>query len=274
MKERKGLPIENKVFSKKDIITLSKLFHTQYENAIKKGHRCSICYKMASSVDMASYESESLDLFKDDGIIDTKKISSIEMSFDNYTVNQYINLSIEHKGSYHDGLIIEGSDKNWVAGTLTTFTDIINSIKPQTHWCIKYKTFLWHLLSLSIGFIIFYPLYFLTMPYIIKTLSTSDNIIAINNSFKEHQSSNLFILYCLSSSWLIGYPWAKNAISWLLELWPKIEFDFGPEHMKNEKEKRNRLNLILSIVLSIVIIPNLPNLVEILSISYKFLFQK
>jgi len=49
----------------------------------------------------------------------------------------------------------------------------------------------------------------------------------------------------------MGIPWASEVRRWLLNLWPEIELDFGPEHLKVEKLRRLRI----SIVFSIAIIP-------------------
>lgn len=263
MKERRLLSVEDKIFKKADIVALAILFYQQYKIATEKKQQCSVCYKISSN-DRTSYESESLDLFEDGGIIDLKRIVSIEMTFHNYNLDQYINLDIVHKGSYRDGLIIQSADRNWVSGTFTAFSDLINSVTPQKNWFIEHRTFILHLLSFGIGFIIYYLLYLLIYRHIEPIKNPSGNILAIRQFFEKFPI--LLKLIDLFLTWLMGIPWAINVRAWFLELWPKTEFDFGPEHMKSEKQKRLRIGLVLSMA----IIPTL------LAIGYdliKVLFQ-
>ena len=81
-------------------------------------------------------------------------------------------------------------------------------------------------------------------------------------SFINHISARIapkievlgWLLIELLSYWLMGIPWAPYIRNWLLNLWPVIEFDFGPEHMKVEKLRRLRISIVFSTAIIPIVI--------------------
>jgi hypothetical protein len=52
----------------------------------------------------------------------------------------------------------------------------------------------------------------------------------------------------------VGLTFALPVRDWILELWPLIELDLGPEHLKIEKRRRARLAIVTAaIVLPILL---------------------
>lgn len=245
MKETRQIVIKKKIFTKSDILNIGQILLNEYNSAQKKEHHSSVAFKLNCS-DGTSYESESYELFENGSIIDIKKINSLEMSFSNYKLESYINFSITHGNEYGNHLIVRGNDRNWVDGLFTRLKEIINSVKPQNHWILKYKTLILHLIALGVGVIIYSILNFLLYRHIQPIKNPSDTVQAIRTFF----ITNPFFVYLIDwfLRWFMGIPWAISIRSWLLNLWPVIEFDFGPEHMKVEKNRRFRIALIFSSV--------------------------
>ena len=56
---------------------------------------------------------------------------------------------------------------------------------------------------------------------------------------------NIFIL-------ILSWIWGMSLIRWRFDrikyLWPSVEFDFGPEHFKKEKNNRKTLRIIGSLI--------------------------
>lgn len=255
MKETRRQNIKNKIFVKNNILNIGNIFFQEHEKAKKEGNRSTIIFRL-NCVDNTSYESESLSLFEDGNILDIKKASSIEMHFMNYELNSSLDFSIVNGGGYSDFIFVSGEDQNWVNGLFTRLKETIDSVKPQDNWFLRHKTLLRHLAALGIGTIVYLMLYFMFI-----LISSTDHPITTENSFLIaillFFNKHTFIQYLYNriiGPWFVGYFWAPFLLDWLFELWPSIEFDFGPEHLKYEKMRRNRLYLFfIAVILPIII---------------------
>lgn len=246
MKETRKFEIKNKIFTKKDILNIGEIFLNEYKSAQKAGDHSSIMFKI-NCVDDTSYESESINLFDNGGILDTKKIDLLEITFHNYMAEKYINISVVSGGYYRNNLLVRGDDENWVRGIFTKLKEIIDSIKPQDNFIIRHKTAVLHVIAFGVGIF----LRFLLL-----------SILDINSGYTKYPSETVkiiasflvahsYLMFPLDwfTSWVMGISWAPLIRSWLLNFWPSIEFDFGPEHLKVEKLRRIRITMVFSIVI-------------------------
>jgi len=247
MKESRRLKIESKVFEKKNILSLAEKLKSEYIEAQKQGDNSSLTYQIACS-DNTTYESETLDLFDDEGIIDIKRSTAIEMTYWNHTQDKHINISLVHGGGYSDGAIIRGCNKDWVRGVFTDIKEKFDSIKPQANWILKHKTLLLHLLALGAGVVTYFVIWLIFYRNIEPIENPSEQVKAIRLFFKARPLIAGLLNWFLF--WVMGIgTWAFPVWSWLLKLWPTVEFDFGPEHMKLEKQRRIRTILVFSIII-------------------------
>lgn len=248
MKETRRFEIKKKIFTKADLLNIGILFLNEYKFAQEVGNHSLLTFQIYCS-DGTSYESKSIDIFDVGGILDLKRLISLEITFLNYNVGSFINISFIHGGGYRDCFVVRGDDRYWVNGVFTRLREIIDSIKPQDNWVLRHKSLFLHLIALGIGTIINAVLGYILFQHI-EPIKNPSRIVETIRSFID---SKPYIRYLINwfITWLMGIPWAPYISNWLLKLWPDIEFDFGPEHMKAEKLRRIRI----SIVLSIAIIP-------------------
>lgn len=248
MRETRHLDIKKKIFTKSNILNIGRVFLNEYQSAQQAGNHSSVTFKI-NCTDGTSYESESIGLFEEGNVIDLKRTSSLEITFYDYKLDRYINISIIHGGEYNNHLIIRGDEQNWVNGVFIRLKEIIVSIKPQDNCIIKHKTLILHIIALGIGTIIYSALWFILYRHLEPIKNPSETVKAIRIFLKTNPLFSYLLDWFLR--WFMGIPWASEARRWLLNLWPEIEFDFGPEHLKVEKLRRLRI----SIVFSIAIIP-------------------
>jgi hypothetical protein len=246
MKETRRLYIKKKVFTKSDILNIGQILLSEYQSAQKAKNRSSITFQL-NCVDGTSYESESTELFDNGSIIDLKRTGSLEMSFHDYELDRYIIISVTPGGGeYGNHLIVRGDDRNWVDGVFTRSKEIVDSVKPQENWILKYKTLILHVSALGIGIIIYSVFNFVLDGLIEPIEIPSETVKAIQTFFKTYPLFLYLLVWFLK--WCMGISLAPYLRGWLLNLWPEIEFDFGPEHMKVEKERRLRILIVFSTV--------------------------
>ncbi|OGT97598.1 MAG: hypothetical protein A2X80_10015 [Geobacteraceae bacterium GWB2_52_12] len=250
-KVTRRLAIDGRVVTKNDVRRIARIFDEVFQAALKAGNRPILSFKLYCE-DRVSYESDSLELFNDDGPIDLKRTYLIEMELFVYDLGRYIDFELRH-GEKNGNLSVSGNDKDWVQGTFTTIHEIIETIKPQTNLVLKHRTITLHLIALGIGYLTY--LIFELFIFRFVDLSTWSNATTEKIAIFFIAHPILFFVYVyVLSKWLSGIFYAILVRRWLFELWPNIEFDFGPDHFNKSKIIRQRIGIVLSlIVLPIVL---------------------
>jgi len=241
MKETRRLDIKKKVFTKRDILNIGHILLSEYQSAQKAEHYSSIAFQLICD-DGTSYESESIELFEDGNIIDLKRTRTLEMHFRDSELDRRIYISVAHGEKYGNYLIVTGKDINWVNGLFTRLQETINSVKPQENWILKHKTLILHVSALGIGTILYSAFWFVLHRHIKPIENPPEILKAMRIFFKTYPLFSY--LFDWFMNWAAGIPLALCFRIWLLNLWPDIEFDFGPEHMKIEKTRRLRISII------------------------------
>ncbi len=122
-KQTRELRIINKVFTKKDLIRLSSIIMSEYEKYESLSEYDT--KKFLSRVefdDNSSYESEGLELFDEDDVVDLKRSNKITIWAINRADQKDITLVLNRERGY-GYLSVAGSDQNWVNGTYTLFDE-------------------------------------------------------------------------------------------------------------------------------------------------------
>lgn len=245
MKESRKLFFKNKVFSKENLIYIGNLFVKDF-NSSKKQNRSTKISFLLSAIDNTSYESDSIGIIQD-GIIDIKKLYSIEFTYYDYDINRYMLFSIT-EGNSNSFIHIKGDDSNWVNKMFTYFTEYIESVKPHDNWIFKYKKYLKHILALGLGKILLSFFVFIFSLFLHPIENPTDTMLAvgkfINNNLLFFELLNSWIM-----PWILGLSWIPFIFELIANFWPKIEFDFGPEHMKEYKKRRRTANFIVTILI-------------------------
>ncbi len=251
-KEKRILDINNLVFSKSDIKLIAEIFNEEYQKEKDNNPYCNFDFEV-KCYDQTSYGTDNLDLLEEGGEFDIKSIYFINLLFRGSDKRMEFGLNKENVYRSNQ-LSIEGNDADWVAGRFSDFEKVIKSVKPQQSKVKKYS------FSLKL---IFVSLFYLTIFYILDTL--------INKFFSLHTTPRLSMedimaiylnlyIFCIGSSLGIAFYLSGNITSWVLDLWPDIEFDFGPEHLKIEKLRRKRIWIVISITIIPFIISILVNI--------------
>lgn len=242
MKTTRKKIIRNKIFTKENIRSLWNKIESEYNNSRKEKNRSSIKIEINCN-DGIGYESETDDLIRDGDVIDNKRCSTINIEYHDYKQERRVSLSISHGDDYGNSLMVSG-DSNWVAGTFDSLNDIIESVKPQEHWFVKYKTLILHIGAIVFGYFIYQ---LVDLVPINTNGESSANVMWIHD-FLHNNKILLETIYVITF-WLQGISPLWLLRNWVLKLWPGIEFDFGPEHKKVEKNRRKRLGLFFSIII-------------------------
>lgn len=197
----------------------------------KRAIRIEITYK---TVDGIQYES---DTFESE-LLKNKKIVYIEVWA--YCVSSNISLEIDHGVGGEFYLSIEGPEK-WVNSLYQSIEDMTSHWEKQTTWVKKY-----YIVPIIMGFFIFYFLIQFSVELVTYLKIDNEGIKFLIN--------------------MLYFPIAFVCIFFIIDqinkLFPDMEFNFGPEHLKTENKKRERVASIIAIIV-------IPALLWILSLFIK-----
>lgn len=200
--------------------------------------------------------------FLDDGdIVDIEKIKKISASFYSSTPYRRITVSLEEGDrSFQNEITITADDEAWVTITFSKIELLVNAIQPQTNFYLNNKGKIQHAFRLFLGYILYKTFNVIMDPVLTAMLSSH---FTIETPFFLKYLDNIGVPRSVTGdaitafiSYLDGIFPTYALMDWIDSYWPRIEFDFGPEHMKVKKGLRSRATAIALIF----IIPILINL--------------
>lgn len=256
MKQTRRSKISYRVFKIKDIKRIANVFDEQVKLAQKSEHRHRITYTVTFADDTC-FESD-LPSLLDDMSIDIKRPVKVKFDFFNYEMERSISFSVTHgKYEYGNEFWVQANEEPWLNDIFTRVLTLVNGTEPQSFFFAKHQIMLAHLISIALGSLT--VLFFDTLFYLFEAqqLSISSSGVEKENALKVFFEGHQALAYILGwfGRWLTGWLFGSLFYAdWILSAWPNIELDFGAEHLKNEKKKRERIYLVFILVVIPILI--------------------
>jgi hypothetical protein len=268
-KEKKEVLIEHKVISKDDILSLIRLLHTQADKILQKskdqkradlimnGWNISDIKDMDIDTSRSRLEFTATDHTKFTGTFEqiaeidkylgTSRVIEINIYFSERVLDTLILLRIKHSDTVPTYLLVEGHDQLWVAETLRQTENFFSKCADQTIYFKKYGILIVLLTILILNFF----------------LNNTIEIIARRmHIFPKYAMQTLtadWRFYVILLSMITISP-ALLLYGWLRRLWPRIELQTGSDFSQIERNKNNKLRLIIITLLVPAIITYLMTL--------------
>jgi len=241
----------NKIFKSGNILRLSKTIFDLYSKSNPSNSRFII--SLFCKEDNSTYEIEGKDFNSESEILELKRFENIGISFQDYIQEKYVNITLfqDPERLSRNELKIESREHPWTDQTFKTITDILNAVTPQNLLLEKYGRYLYHFIALNIGLLVLCVIRGLILHFHIPP-SPYNKSSLFDQMIKTYHFTKYIILFAIT--WAEGASILFPLWRWLLNLWPSVEFDFGPEHLKASKNVRKALWLIISLILFPLII--------------------
>lgn len=258
MKETRKISINNKVFQKRDLELINKIFIDEYNQSKDLGNNISFKFSCYFD-DSTSLELSEPNMFKDNDFLDRRKSIKVSYSFYDFTDSKDISFVVKHGNSDLSEVEIIGEDCKWVGYMFDLFNEKLKLIQSQENFILKYKKIINIVLSIVLGFYLLKYIYNPILGIFIDNSTTPYWVIRVKELIKQNEILGYSVLYIIfiTGCYIVGYPPQDSLMKWVLKLWPSIEFDFGPENKKIEKKRRTRVMAVISLV----IIPALLDLI-------------
>lgn len=259
IKISRELKIYGRIVKPDNIRELAKRVYEEYVSD-KSNHK-DINF-ILRGIDETQYESEDIKIFSNNGILDTRRIIAVEITYSNHTNDKRISIKLKHTiTDYEWGnvIFVSGSDKLWVDGVIKYFEDTIANWEKQPNWPHKYGSLLAVIFAVGIGigigllclnilnFIFAYVI-------VVHPISPKPGWIIVLQV--------LFISLGLSSGiWPACYIANK-----LKRLYPIVELRTGPKHMQLETKRKKLVAAVISRGILPLVISLIVELIKIIII--------
>ena len=257
---KREVSIENKIFTKNDIISLVQLFvnlsneildkskEIKHKELIQEGWpETNISEKYINtshsgieftSSDKSKYSFSFKEISEAKDIFDTKQIIEVELYFNENVLDSKFVLKLRHSDTFSGSsyALVEGEDSDWVNGTIKLLKNFLVTCRNQSTFVEKNKI-------LIFGVTILLLILFLhnLIVFFIRTKVIFPKIVG--NMFSES------IIYVIMVLALISATPAVLIYKWLIKLFPGIEIQTGLNYDHAKKERRNKLLLLAILII-------------------------
>lgn len=259
-KAKKEFLIDYKIFTRDNSISLIKIFintsmvilekskDNYRKELIEKGYEESVIRK--SDVDRgyskleftdsnhSKYTTRFEEITETIDILSNRKIIEITLFFSEQVFNSRFKINIKHSDSHSTPgyAIVEGEDSEWVYNTMKIVKDFLSTCRNQSTFVLENKVYIVPATVLILNFF----------------LNNSIGLIAQ----KMHLFPK-FAMMSLSKDWmfftiilsLITLSPAFLIYQRLLKIWPRIEIQSAKDDRQIQREKRNKVLLLTSIII-------------------------
>ena len=257
MKQTRHFTIKQRIFKLADFKRIADVFDEQAKLAIKSDHHYSVAYKLYFA-DGTSFESDSPSVLEDP-VVEIKRPVIVEFSYCNYRLDRHISFSVAHGNSgYRNAFWIKATEPSWLNDNFTKLETFVNGAEPQSFWFSRHPYVLLNLLALGVGsftiLLLFTTIDLLLDPSQISFGPSIESRLQVIAAFlKKHTIFAYFIFWAWK--WVSGlFLGAVPIANWLLLSWPDINLDFGAEHLKSEKRRREKIFAVMTIIIVPVVL--------------------
>lgn len=252
IRQNRLIPIENRIIKLTHLKELAEILEKEYNLALKDNLNAELLFSV-KCFEPSSYESEGVDIFNENSIINKKRIQSVTMRFkDGKQKGVVIRLNhgwkiIDDERYLDSDIEVTGSDQFWVSGIIDKLSELIKAMPPQQSFLLENKRLInWSVLCLGIICFGFTLNVFDSNP--------SEGVLPF---WQQAFSSFLafvghILLMILPASFFLMF--ISSIMDKAYDLWPSIELQVGPEHTYIEKRRRNLLLYLSSTILIPVIL--------------------
>ncbi len=246
-----SIEIKNKVFSKKDVLSIADILYKEYKAILKTGKQAQVKFEIICD-NLISYKNVNSSIKENVDILDNKKVKQINMRLNSYGVNKFIDVTISHGDAdeYDNVIEIIGPKNSWTNAKITEIKDKIEDIKPQTSFFLNYYKLLFTVTAIPAGSLVIYLFYFVSK---LLTFEQPAQPTPLLMQLIENYAI-IRVLFFILIAFFFGAFIISPIFNKLKGLWPSVEFGFLPDHHKVEAKKRKVIYWVVTMILIPVIL--------------------
>lgn len=187
----------------------------------------------------------------DDDVVDQHRSRRIEIRYSDHRAHKVcVTLEEETRGSWQkSAFIVSGEEAVWVDATFAELDRLFATARPQSQLFARLRWVIIVPAAIAIAYswtVLLSRSIHLLLP---GGRGSAAPTAAIARFFGEHRLllyEIFLILFCLP--WLVL---ARSLVGWVEQLWPRVEFDFGP----GRRDRNRRVRFRLAVIAVLLVLP-------------------
>jgi hypothetical protein len=241
VKYERRLGIGGKIFNAENIEKLAYILEgeSNHSKSISPNNIVSLKFILNEDFGSKSWEFNSVKEFTiDTSLLNERKISEISMKFhelQNFHFIKSISLQLNHSEDLWDNsseLSISGDDQNWVNGLYQKFEDELKYIDKRK-WT---ETFI----QVSIPFLLSFAIVF-------AIIEGASRLSIAESGTGQYDALTLIVISGLAIIF-IGFILTFILSQWFKQIYPYLELDIGPQHLRFSRNKRRLLTWLMTAI--------------------------
>jgi hypothetical protein len=231
---KRELLIENKIFTKDNLVSLIQLFIAQTSKNTNASHSG---IELLSS-DNLKFSFSFEELSQVISTLDNNQIIEVELYFRENTLNSkfVIKLRRSDHSSNTSYALAEGKDKEWVDGSILAVRKLLETCRDQSAFVKENR-----IAIISVIVVLLILLLHNLTGFFIRTRVMFPKIVG--SIFTEN------LIYVAFVYLLVSVTPAILIYRWMRKLYPGIEIETGEDHLQAGKDRVKKLLLMMAIVL-------------------------
>jgi hypothetical protein len=189
-------------------------------------------------------------------LINTNKTSHISFRFRDYDSSNYCSMELTagNSSAYRGNTIKVEGDPDWSVLKFNSLKEITRSLAPQNNYFAEHSAVFFHILSVSLGTLILKLISLIPItPEEVREGSLTFIVIKFVEKYFIAELGLYIFLCWLFGAWFVLMFWMELK-EWIGRVWPSIEFDFGPAHLRGPRKIRKALWVLISLVVIPVVL--------------------
>lgn len=246
--------VENKVFKKSDVIRLIKLISSGHQKKSSKD----LINPTYTNIELLmhdgnTYTSEEYSSDDIDGVLETKRLKSISLSFRSRETESTVSIKLTDSKYGLNYFSVESNDNSWFRAKKDEIKEWLDSVETQNNIILNHTKIVETILRFWLGYA------FLLCIFLTIHLMYGFADIELPPTDKESVNYKFVDTYYIPIMALLSYVAGLLPADFIMEkvknLWPSIEFNFGPDHLNKIKKNRIKLGYLISaLVIPVILI--------------------
>lgn len=239
--------INNKVVLKDDILRLLTLVAENIRPKKKNDIYGSEYFAVSlRAKDGLSYQFDEPNFEEVEGVLRSKRITKIDITYRERDSDSTLICVLDTSKYGFNYYQVESKNKTWFNARKSQMQDFFKDVQDQSNFYLKYRSLISFLASIYLGYIILLVI-FQVVSLIYNISHVEIKQIDYNSTSYKLTSTFIYPLtICLS--YLIGSIPIDIIRRRIDELWPRIEFNFGPAHLNTLNKNREVWKYVITVI--------------------------
>jgi hypothetical protein len=245
------IDISDRVFTIPDLLRIAKILDREVEGS--EGQRARPTYEVSFEESLV-VEGSATEVLNEEVLTRPSRPRRVEMRLIALRPDRSIRVDLVAGDSKFDNRArVSGEGDSWVNATCSVIREAIDKTAPQSFWWRKHRTLLLNLIALGTGDILSLFSRFMAAHTSSSFFDSHITMTPTLRAYGRFVASVGITWIGLFWGWLGTLPMALAIRSWILSMWPSVEFKFGSPHLLIDNRRRRLYTVMILLIAPLIV---------------------